>query len=202
MTDVAIVGAGPYGLSVAAHLRRSGLSVRQFGRQMHLWRASMPRGMYLKSQGFASSLSDPEAAFTLAAFCGRPAARTPTTACRCRWTPSSPTATGSSRRPAWRSSEVMVTGLAQQPGGYRLSLADGETVTARQVVLAIGVEHFAYLPGELSGLPASPPVRRSFGAHRPVHVPRPAGAGRRAGQSALRSVQHLGPSRNADRAID
>jgi cation diffusion facilitator CzcD-associated flavoprotein CzcO len=74
-TDVAIVGAGPYGLSVAAHLRRSGLSVRQFGLPMHLWRANMPRGMYLKSQGFASNLSDPDAAFTLGAFCrssGRP----------------------------------------------------------------------------------------------------------------------------------
>ena len=74
-TDVAIVGAGPYGLSVAAHLRRSGLSVRQFGLPMHLWRANMPRGMYLKSQGFASNLSDPDATFTLSAFCrssGRP----------------------------------------------------------------------------------------------------------------------------------
>ena len=37
-TDVAIVGAGPYGLSVAAHLRRSGRSVRQFGLPMRLWR--------------------------------------------------------------------------------------------------------------------------------------------------------------------
>ena len=69
ITDVAIVGAGPYGLSVAAHLRRSGRSVRQFGLPMHLWRANMPRGMFLKSQGFASNLSDPAAALTLAAFC-------------------------------------------------------------------------------------------------------------------------------------
>ena len=36
-------GAGPYGLSVAAHLRRSGQSVRHFGLPMHLWRANMPR---------------------------------------------------------------------------------------------------------------------------------------------------------------
>ena len=74
-TDVAIVGAGPYGLSVAAHLRRSGLAVRQFGLPMHLWRANMPQGMFLKSQGFASNLSDPAARLTLAEFCratGRP----------------------------------------------------------------------------------------------------------------------------------
>ena len=73
--DVAIVGAGPYGLSLAAHLRAAGVSFRQFGQPMHLWRAQMPRGMYLKSQGFASNLSDPAGTHTLAAFCrqtGRP----------------------------------------------------------------------------------------------------------------------------------
>jgi cation diffusion facilitator CzcD-associated flavoprotein CzcO len=73
--DVAIVGAGPYGLSVAAHLRGAGVSYRQFGLPMHLWRDAMPRGMFLKSQGFASNLSDPERSHTLEAFCaktGRP----------------------------------------------------------------------------------------------------------------------------------
>src|SRR6266852_6397106 len=56
--DMAIVGAGPYGLSVAAHLRGAGPSVRQFGLPMNLWREHMPRGMFLKSQGFASNLSE------------------------------------------------------------------------------------------------------------------------------------------------
>ena len=73
--DVAIVGAGPYGLSLAAHLRRPGLSFRQFGLPMQLWRDDMPAGMFLKSQGFASNLSDPEGTHTLEAFCratGRP----------------------------------------------------------------------------------------------------------------------------------
>ena len=73
--DVAIVGAGPYGLSVAAHLRGAGPSFRQFGLPMKLWRENMPRGMFLKSQGFASNLSDPDGTHTLEAFCqatGRP----------------------------------------------------------------------------------------------------------------------------------
>ena len=43
VVDVAIVGAGPYGLSVAAHLRGAGVSYRQFGLPMHLWRDAMPR---------------------------------------------------------------------------------------------------------------------------------------------------------------
>ena len=67
--DVAIVGAGPYGLSVAAHLSAAEIPYRHFGVPMKLWRTAMPRGMYLKSQGFASNLSDPEGSHTLEAFC-------------------------------------------------------------------------------------------------------------------------------------
>jgi 2-polyprenyl-6-methoxyphenol hydroxylase-like FAD-dependent oxidoreductase len=53
---VAIVGAGPYGLSLAAHLGAAGVRFRQFGLPMRLWQESMPAGMFLKSQGFASDL--------------------------------------------------------------------------------------------------------------------------------------------------
>ena len=73
--DVTIVGAGPYGLSLGAHLAAAGVGFRQFGLPMRLWQESMPRGMYLKSQGFASDLSSPDREHTLAAFCtatGRP----------------------------------------------------------------------------------------------------------------------------------
>ena len=69
VVDVAIVGAGPYGLSLAAHLRAANVNYRQFGMPMRLWRESMPQGMFLKSQGFASNLSDPEGRHTLEAFC-------------------------------------------------------------------------------------------------------------------------------------
>jgi thioredoxin reductase len=189
-TDVAIVGAGPYGLSIAAHLRRCGLSVRQFGLPMHLWRAYMPRGMYLKSQGFASNLSDPDAAFTLSAFCrssGRPYADyglpvpLDTFVAYGAWF---------QQAAGLEVTEVMVTGLARAAGGYELTLADGETVTARQVVLAVGVQHFAYLPGELGGLPAAACTHSS--AHTDLTVFR----GQRvlvvgAGQSALESAALL-----------
>ncbi|HTT49937.1 MAG TPA: FAD-dependent oxidoreductase [Streptosporangiaceae bacterium] len=190
MTDVAIVGAGPYSLSVAAHLRRSGLSVRQFGLPMHLWRASMPHGMYLKSQGFASNLSDPDGAFTLSAFCrsaGRPYADyglpvpLDTFVAYGAWF---------QQAAGLDVTEVMVTGLAQVAGGYQLTLADGETVTARQVVLAIGVEHFAHVPGQLAGLPAAACTHSS--AHTDLSTFR----GQRvlvvgAGQSALESAALL-----------
>ena len=71
MTDVAIIGAGPYGLSIAAHLKARGIRFRIFGKAMHAWLAHMPKGMHLKSEGFASGLYDPDSTFTLAKYCQR-----------------------------------------------------------------------------------------------------------------------------------
>src|ERR1700738_1759662 len=68
-SDVAIIGAGPYGLSVAAHLRAEGVEHRIVGDPMQFWLGHMPRGMLLKSDGFASSLYDPKAEFTLRRYC-------------------------------------------------------------------------------------------------------------------------------------
>src|SRR5262245_12144712 len=68
--EIAIVGAGPYGLSVAAHLDAvAGCHVRIFGKPMSSWDSAMPAGMLLKSDGFASSLSAPDGQGTLARFC-------------------------------------------------------------------------------------------------------------------------------------
>ena len=72
-----VIGAGPYGLSVAAHLRGRGIAVRTFGDVMDGWHTHMPAGMFLKSTSSASSLSAPGTGSTLADFCvvsGTPAA--------------------------------------------------------------------------------------------------------------------------------
>ena len=68
MSDVAIVGAGPYGLSLAAHLAAVGVDLRIFGRPMESWRGHMPEGMLLKSDPFASNLADPKDYYTLARY--------------------------------------------------------------------------------------------------------------------------------------
>src|SRR5215212_10037083 len=65
--DVAIVGAGPYGLATAAHLRPHGLDVRMFGKPMQYW-SEMPRGMWLRSPWHASTISDPRDALTLSRY--------------------------------------------------------------------------------------------------------------------------------------
>ena len=63
MLETAIIGTGPYGLSIAAYLRRLGISYRIFGRPMDSWISHMPKGMMLKSDGFASNIYAPGAQF-------------------------------------------------------------------------------------------------------------------------------------------
>jgi len=67
--DVAIIGAGPYGLSLAAHLNARGVEFRIFGEPMESWKTGMPPGMLLKSTPAASCLHDPERRFTVQQFC-------------------------------------------------------------------------------------------------------------------------------------
>jgi NADPH-dependent 2,4-dienoyl-CoA reductase/sulfur reductase-like enzyme len=55
--DVAVVGAGPFGLSVAAHL--ADRRVRVFGSPMQTWRTRMPPDMRLRSDWEETSLSAP-----------------------------------------------------------------------------------------------------------------------------------------------
>ncbi|WP_410708153.1 FAD-dependent monooxygenase [Bradyrhizobium sp. BWA-3-5] len=66
---VVIVGAGPFGLSAAAHLRSAGVPFRIFGTPMHRWLAQMPMGMFLKSEAAASNLADPAGRYTVQKFC-------------------------------------------------------------------------------------------------------------------------------------
>jgi len=155
VVDVVIIGAGPYGLSLAAHLRGAGVNYRQFGVPMRLWRGAMPQGMYLKSQGFASNLSDPRGTHTLEAFCE--ATKHPY---RSYGLPVS--LENFVNYGQWfqaqldlKVEENLVAGVVQRGDGFEVTLADGEQFTARKVVVAIGVEAFAYVPETLSALPAS-----------------------------------------------
>src|SRR5262249_12694235 len=69
MTQVAIIGAGPYGLSIAAQLKWHNVPFRIFGKPLDTWMNHMPAGMSLKSDGFASCLVDHDGEGSLAAYC-------------------------------------------------------------------------------------------------------------------------------------
>jgi thioredoxin reductase len=192
--DVAIVGAGPYGLSLAAHLGAAGVPFRVFGLPMQLWRDAMPAGMYLKSQGFASNLSDPAGRHTLRAFCastGREYAdyglpvSLETFVAYGDWF---------RRAEVPNLEELMVLDvtrdLTRAGEQYVLSLSDGTVARARTVVVATGVQHFPYVPPTLAELPAQvcthPSAHTNLGVFTGQEV-----AVIGAGQSALESAALL-----------
>ncbi|MEU6822693.1 FAD-dependent oxidoreductase [Streptomyces atriruber] len=153
MHDLLIVGAGPYGLSVASHAAAAGLDVRIFGRTMASWRDHMPRGMFLKSEPWASDLSDPAGRYGLAAFC----AREGLPAEHGRPLPIEHFASYGlwfAEQAAPPVDERLIASVRPGPGGYEARTEDGEVVRARAVALAVGVLPFTEIPRAVRGLGA------------------------------------------------
>lgn len=153
MVDTVIVGTGPYGLSIAAHLRHHGIPFRIFGRPMDSWSSHMPKGMFLKSDGFASNLYDANSDFTLQRYCAEHNIQyadlgTPVSlqtfvdyglAFKSKLVP--------------QVEEKFITSITRSSSGYRVEVEDGEVFEAKRVILAVGITHFAHLPAMLSDLP-------------------------------------------------
>lgn len=153
--DVAVVGAGPYGLSAAAYAIEAGLDTQVFGTPMNAWDRHMPAGMLLKSEPFASHLADPAGERTLKAYCeahNHPYAYAqPTPVERFvdygRWF--------CDRAVGDRIIRVDVVSIDRQDGLFLLNLTNGDRVRARTVVMAVGFLPFARVPKALAALPSS-----------------------------------------------
>ena len=198
MTPPAVViGAGPYGLSVAAHLRARGVPVRVFGEVMSSWRMHMPRGMCLKSVPSASNLSTPLPGYGLADFCSARGV---------------PPLTGNQVVPIelfvsygeWFQQQLVpdvetleVRRLDRVGRGFRLLLSDGEELFTEVVVMASGLNGFAYVPPELAVAAGQPgPRPEGLVSHSSQHRDLSGFAGREvavigAGQSALETAALL-----------
>jgi cation diffusion facilitator CzcD-associated flavoprotein CzcO len=146
MLDTAIIGAGPYGLSLAAHLRRTGISFRIFGRPMDTWREHMPEGMMLKSYGFASNLYDPEGICTLQNFCAERGIAYHHTDIPVRLDTFANYGVAFRERMVPNLEENDVLSIARCAEGFLLRLSSGEELYARRVALAVGITHFKYIP--------------------------------------------------------
>ena len=192
---MAVIGAGPYGLSTAAHLRARGVPTRVFGEPMVSWSAHMPAGMLLKSTPVASNIDAPQPGHSLLDYC---------------------LATGEKRYESdwdivpietftrygrWFQRELVpdleqvrvVAVDRQRGGGFEVKLDSGEVCLARSVVVATGLSGFAYVPPALAAAAPDGPSPTGPVSHSSQH-PDPARlAGREvivvgAGQSALETA--------------
>jgi len=186
--DVAIVGAGPYGLSAAAHLRAAnGLDVHVFGEPMSFWERHMPKGMLLRSPLAGSHLSDPSRSLTLQAYEAASGNQITAPLPLHRFTDYG----------RWFQSQAVpdldarkVDRVENNGQGFHLTLEDGETWKAGRVVIAAGIMPFAWQPPEFRHLPFS------LASHACMHCDLSHLAGKKvavigAGQSALESAALL-----------
>src|SRR6266849_426295 len=150
--DVAIIGAGPYGLSAAAHLRTiKGLDVQTFGEPMSFWERNMPVGMLLRSGWAATHIADPDQSLTLEAFRAASGKHFSSPVPLDRFTDYG----------LWYQSQA-VPGLDQRKiirvesytKDFRLIVEKGSSIFARRVVVAAGIGSFAWRPPEFANLPS------------------------------------------------
>lgn len=163
--DVTIVGAGPYGLSLAATLGNvPNLRCGIVGRPMHSWLTQMPKGMLLKSAGFATNLIPPVGQnLSLRHFYEeRDLAFDPLA------TPI-PLDLFASYGLEFRKRFVPnllnehVSTIAPCADGFRLTTENGTSFTSRKVILATGIGEFAQVPESLGALP------KEFVTHSSAH---------------------------------
>jgi hypothetical protein len=152
--EVLIVGAGPYGLSISAHLRARGVDHLIAGRPMDTWLNHSPAGMYLRSEPDGLDLSCPEPGYFFEDYCR------------------SEQINGIGRGipipiekfldySAWYIkhmvpdvSDVTVTNIKAANGGFHVAFADADALVAKHVVIATGVLPYRRMPAELSGFPS------------------------------------------------
>lgn len=156
----AVIGAGPYGLSVAAHLKAQGVETLIFGKTMELWK-KMPSGLCLKSIWSASSIADPAGKYSIDHYIA--ATNTP----RQEPIPLSlflNYALWFQQQNVPDVDPAYVQSLATDGKGFHLDLDDGRTVKANNVVVAAGISSFAYVPDFARDLP------ETVASHTSVHT--------------------------------
>jgi len=148
--EVAIIGAGPNGLGLAAFLRQYGVAHRIFGSPMRTWR-DMPKNMYLKSLGFATTIPTPDGRRPFPEYCRANGLED--------YEPIEFATFAQYGLEFQRDlvpyvEDTLVTELRHSNEQFVLSLATGERVAARRVVIAVGLKYFPRVPDVLAGLPS------------------------------------------------
>jgi NADPH-dependent 2,4-dienoyl-CoA reductase/sulfur reductase-like enzyme len=148
--EVVVIGAGPYGLAGAAHLGRRGVDVCVFGDLMSFWRRNMPEGMLLRSSAIdGCEIGEQTGPLTLRSFAEATGLQIPNPL---------PVETFVEYGRWYQQAAVpeldprLVQRVRRMNGDYELELAHGDSLTARHVVVAAGIDRFAAVPREFEEL--------------------------------------------------
>jgi pyridine nucleotide-disulfide oxidoreductase len=147
-TDVTVIGAGPYGVGLAAHLRARNVKHRIFGDPMRFWR-DMPVGVNLKSLAFATNIAVPNGGLSFPQWCIEHGLED-----------YEPCTMQSFAAYAWEMQkrfvpdleETFVTRVAKRDGVFEIELAGGERFRSRKVVSCTGLSGLAHVPALLRDL--------------------------------------------------
>jgi thioredoxin reductase len=154
-SDVLVIGAGPFGLSISAHLKNRGIEHTVVGRPMNTWRAHMPLGLFLKSEPYGSVISAPARGYDIATYSQMH--RFDDYVDRV-----GPLSLERFLGYAdWFTDQLVpdvrdltVTKVTPRDSGFMVEFAEEVPAFFRQVIIATGVLPYAHIPSELSDLPS------------------------------------------------
>src|ERR1700722_5782525 len=137
VSDVVVIGAGPFGLSISPHLRHRGIEHMIVGRPMNTWRNHMPLGLFLKSEPYGSEISGPTSGYEVRTWARQQglddyADRIGPLSLE-RFLAYADWFTGE-LVPDIR--DLTVTGVTPVGGGFKVEFAEDSPVFARQVIIA------------------------------------------------------------------
>ena len=148
-TPLLIIGAGPFGLAMAAEAGELGIPHVLVGEPMSFWRRHMPAGMLLRSA--CDWHFDPSGSATLARFL-ETRGQTPSEVEPLALDLYLEYADWFAETKGIRVRPARVVRLDQRDRGLVAALDDGTTMTTERVLLALGYAPFAHVPDELSAL--------------------------------------------------
>jgi predicted ATP-grasp superfamily ATP-dependent carboligase len=150
---VVVIGAGPNGLAVTAHLRGEGIGARCFGEPMESWSEQMPAGMLLRSRRRSSHIADPGRSLTIDDY-ERAERRTVA--------PSHLALEDFVDYGRWFQRQAVpdvdhrkVREVKRDAGGFSVRLQDGERLSASRVIVAAGLPPFMHRPEPFLSLSSS-----------------------------------------------
>lgn len=151
MLDLVIIGSGPYGISLAAHAVANGLSYKLLGYPMDFWKNTMPQDMFMRTPYEFIQFSDPSDALTMTRFSDETGVELVNPLPR-------PTfvqyATWFGEKAGMEFTPELVVSLVREHDGYRIVTDAGQVLSAKNVIIATGVEHYKYVPELYRNLPS------------------------------------------------